>query len=83
MSAAFDPVFVIEEDEENPPENGRLIDTADRAVGTLGFCGALLAVCACWVCCGQCAREVRESYNRHTLFGLCCPWTQEPLESSG
>jgi len=70
-----EPRFVIEEDDDEPSErleSDHLV--ADRAIGTLGFCGALLAVCACWACCGCCAREIRESYNGHTVCGLCWPW---------
>jgi len=79
MSSA--PKFVIEEEEDDEPsekptlESDSLVSPADRAIGTLGFCSALLAVfCACWACCGCCVREIRESYNHHTVCGLCWPW---------
>ena len=83
MSKAVEPKFVIEDDdEESDPtlESDHLV-VADRAIGTLGFCGALIAVCACWTCCGCCAREIRESYNEHTVCGLCWPWKRFEEES--
>ena len=73
MSSA--PKFVIEEEEDDEPsekptlESDSLVSPADRAIGTVGFCSALLAVCACC-----CVREIRESYNHHTVCGLCWPW---------
>ncbi len=47
----------------------------DRIAGTVGFCGALaLLVSTCCCCCRGCHRvEIANTYNRHTLFGLCCP----------
>ena len=53
MSKETAPKFVIEEDDDEPGdkptlESDRLVvSPADRAIGTLGFCSALLAVCAC------------------------------------
>ena len=47
----------------------------DRVIGTLGFCGALalLASTGC-CCCRGCHRvEIASTFNRYTLFGLCCP----------
>ncbi len=48
----------------------------DRFIGTLGFCGALaLLASTCCCCCRGCHRaEIASTYNRHTLFGLCCPF---------
>ena len=70
------PVFVIEEDDEttdNAANQAPLLDdTADRAVGTMGFCMAAFALFACMIC-GGCRKELKESYNRHTLFGRWCP----------
>ena len=47
----------------------------DRFIGTLGFCGALaLLVPTCCCCCRGCHRdEIASTFNRHTLFGMCCP----------
>jgi len=49
--------------------------TAERAVGTIAFCGAM-ALLSCVCCCFErtCHREeIIHTYNRHTLFGQCCP----------
>ena len=79
---AFSPVFVIEEDDQPPdhgekdPASGLLqeeSDTAERAIGTVGCCGAIVMVGMCLMCCGCCRDEFRETYNRHTLFGRWCP----------
>ena len=84
------PVFVIEEDDTPTPPTLRshappveaespLLNTADRVVGTIGFCGAMLACCACLLCCRN---EVRETYRTHTLFGRWCPLSKESLEQA-
>ena len=49
----------------------------DRVVGTLGFCGAL-ALLSTTCCCfgrGLHREEIAHTYNKHTLFGLCCPFS--------
>lgn len=47
----------------------------DRVIGTLGFCGALALLASSCCCCfrGCHKAEIASTYNRHTLFGLCCP----------
>ena len=48
----------------------------DRVVGTLGFCGALalLSTTCCCCCRGFHGKEIAKTYNKFTLFGLCCPF---------
>jgi hypothetical protein len=49
----------------------------DRVIGTLGFCGALaLLASTCCCCCRGCHRdEIASTFNRHTLFGMCCSFS--------
>ena len=46
----------------------------DRVVGTMGFCGALLSTTCCCFGRGLHREEIAHTYNKHTLFGLCCPF---------
>jgi hypothetical protein len=48
----------------------------DRVVGTLGFCGALALLSTTCCCFGRGLHrdEIAHTYDRHTLFGLCCPF---------
>lgn len=61
-------------DDNHPfPESSCLL--GDRIVGTVGFCGALaLLASTCCCCCRAChKKEIASTFNRYTLFGLCCP----------
>ncbi len=55
-------------------ESDRLL--GDRVVGTIGFCGAVALLSSTCCCFGRgCHKEeIIHTYNRHTLFGLCCPF---------
>jgi hypothetical protein len=44
----------------------------DRAVGTVGCCGAVCLSSVC-LCCGMCRDEFVETYNRFTLCGMWWP----------
>ena len=63
-----------------PDDHFLLHDTScllgDRVVGTLGFCGALalLSTTCCCCCRGFHGKEIAKTYNKFTLFGLCCPF---------
>ena len=79
--------FTIEEDEDidytmTPLQPEVVINTesthllSDRVVGTIGFCGALalLSSTCCCFCKGCHKTELTSTYNKFTLFGLCCPF---------
>jgi hypothetical protein len=57
-----------------PEEKSRLL--GDRVIGTFGFCGALaLLFSTCCCCCRGCHKaELTHTYNKHTIFGMCCPF---------
>ena len=61
-------------DDHYIPESSCLL--GDRVVGTLGFCGALalLSTTCCFCGRGFHKNEIASTYNRFTLFGLCCPF---------
>ena len=61
-------------DDHFVPEDSCLL--GDRVVGTFGFCGALalLSSTCCCFCRGFHRAELANTYNRFTLFGVCCPW---------
>jgi hypothetical protein len=79
--------FTIEEDEDidysaTPLQAEVVVNTesthllSDRVVGTVGFCGALalLSSTCCCFCKGCHKTELTHTYNKFTLFGLCCPF---------
>ena len=61
-------------DDHFAPEESCLL--GDRVMGTLGFCGALalLSSTCCCFCRGCHGVELANTYNRFTVFGMCCPW---------
>ena len=61
-------------DDHFVPEDSCLL--GDRVVGTFGFCGALalLSSTCCCFCRGFHRAELANTFNRFTLFGMCCPW---------
>lgn len=74
-------VFVImdSDDDDDCPEKPQLNDqqtpllaAAECAVGTVGCCGAFVMIFACLPC-GMCKAEFKDTYNRFTFFGRCCP----------
>ena len=70
-----DLTFVINAfpDDHFPPESSCLL--GDRVAGTFGFCGALalLSSTCCCFCRGCHRTELVNTFNKFTLFGLCCP----------
>jgi hypothetical protein len=59
--------------EDNIPESTSLL--GDRVVGTVGFCGAVALLSSTCCCFGRGCHtdEIAHTFNKHTLFGLCCP----------
>jgi hypothetical protein len=76
LSPPLDMTIVINAfpDDHFLPESSCLL--GDRVVGTLGFCGALalLSTTCCCFCRGCHGKEIASTFNRFTLFGLCCPF---------
>jgi hypothetical protein len=60
-------------DDHFVPEDSCLL--GDRVMGTFGFCGALaLLSSSCCCCCRGCHKaELTHTFNKHTVFGMCCP----------
>lgn len=50
-----------------------LEETAGRAVGTVGCCGAFFMVCCCLPCGDGCWDAFRDTYNHYAVCGLWCP----------
>jgi hypothetical protein len=71
-----DPRIVINAfpDDHFVPESSSLL--GDRVIGTLGFCGALalLSSTCCCFCRGCHRTELANTYNKFTVFGMCCPF---------
>ena len=60
-------------DDHFVPEDSCLL--GDRVMGTFGFCGALaLLSSSCCCCCRGCHKaELTHTFNKYTVFGMCCP----------
>jgi hypothetical protein len=71
--APVDMTIVMNLENESNESAGLL---GHRVVGTLGFCGAMAMLSSSCCCFGRGCHgaEIAETFNKHTVFGLCCPF---------